>query len=95
MIDISGLSKAAILAGLYNNSKPLGMGFMHYVPGPMSESEADDLLKTQTYFDYLKGRVMKVNLKSDTDFDERLYDRDLGDGAAKRIIDVLRKKVSA
>jgi hypothetical protein len=33
-------------------------------------------------FDYLKGRVMKVNLTNDTLY-TRLYDRDNGPGAAR------------
>lgn len=40
--------------------------------------------------DYLHGRVMKINLKSDTEFDPRLYNRDLGEGAAERVIQSLR-----
>lgn len=40
-------------------------------------------------FDYLKGRVMKVDLSGD-EFDESLYDRDLGKGAAARAIQSLR-----
>lgn len=42
------------------------------------------------YFDYLYGRVMKVDLSSDESFEERLYDRDNGTGAAQRVIDRLR-----
>lgn len=47
----------------------------------MTTNEAEDLLKEQTYFDYLHGRVMKVGLSGDT-LDPRLYDRDNGKGAA-------------
>lgn len=43
-----------------------------------------------TYFDYLYGRVMKVDLSSDDGFEERLYDRDNGKGAAQKVIDALR-----
>ena len=89
-INIEGLEKPKILAALYNASRPLGMGFLHYDPKPMAENEAKEILKTQTYFDYLKGRVMKIDLASDKEFSERLYDRDNGDGAALRAIDQLR-----
>jgi hypothetical protein len=89
MIDIKGLNKGSVLAALYNNSKPQGMGFLHFNPSPMSEEEGNDLLKTRTYFDYLKGRVMKVDLSKD-EFDPRLYDRDLGQGTAERVINSLR-----
>ena len=87
MIDISCMRKAAVLAKLYNNARPLGMGFLHYTPGDMSIEEADAILDQtrMLYFDYLKGRVLKVNLAPDllrTD----LYDRDNGPGAAARAL---------
>lgn len=90
MIDIKGLSKAAVLAALYNASKPLGLGMFQFDPAPITEEEASKLLKETTYFDYLKGRVMKVDLQSDDSFDERLYDRDNGPGAAQRAVSKLR-----
>lgn len=92
MINIEGLDKAEVLAGLYNNSKPLGMGFLHYKPTNMTIEEARELLKEYTAFDYLHGRVMKINLTSDIEFEEYLYDRDNGGGAAQRVIDRLRCK---
>ncbi len=85
MIDISG-KQAEALAALYNGSRPLGMGILHFEPAPMDVPEAQALLDGgQTRFDYLKGRVMKVNLGGDT-FDPWLYDRDNGEGAAARAI---------
>ena len=57
----------------------------------MTYDEAKGLLERQTYFDYIKGRIMKVDLSSDTKFDEWLYDRDNGAGAAKRALESLRK----
>ncbi len=55
---------------------------------------ARTLLKSHTYFDYLAGRVMKIDLSGD-ELDPRLYDRDLGQGAAERTIDALRRKTNA
>jgi hypothetical protein len=92
MINIKGLNKAKVLAALYNASKPLGLGILQYDPKDMSEKEAAELLKEQSYFDYLKGRVMKVDLSSDKEFDERLYDRDNGIGAAKEAINGILKE---
>ena len=80
-INIKGIPKAAVLAALYNASRPLGMGFLHATSGDMTEKEASELLKQGSYFDYLRGRVMKVDLQGDQ-LDERLYDRDMGQGAA-------------
>lgn len=84
-IDISKISKAKVLAALYNNSQPLGMGFLHYDPTPMTEQEAEELLKQYTYFDYLKGRVMKIDLSEDI-LRTWGYDRDNGQGAAQRAL---------
>lgn len=91
MINIEGISKGRVLAALYNASRPLGMGFLHFDPKPMTEEEANEILAQyhDAYFDYLKGRVMKVDLSHD-EFDPRLYDRDNGQGAAKNIIDSIK-----
>jgi hypothetical protein len=63
------------------------MGILHYDPTPMTEEEAEAMIAQHTatgdarppYFDYVKGRVMKVRLK-DGALDPRLYDRDNGEG---------------
>ena len=95
-VNIEGLSKAAVLAALYNASRPLGMGFLQYDSQPMTPEQAKEFLvpgqwTKRIYFDYLQGRVMKVDLTSDVEFDPRLYDRDNGLGAAQRVIDTLRE----
>jgi hypothetical protein len=81
MINISKCNKAAVLKALYDNAQPLGMGYMQYTPEDMTLEEAEEALKTHTYFDYHKGRVMKVDLRKDT-LDPYLYDRDNGQDAA-------------
>lgn len=91
-IDISKLDKAEVLAALYNHSQPLGLGRLHFTPEDMSVEEARELLKSYTYFDYLKGRVMKTNLEGDV-FDPWLYDRDNGVDAAKKAIEGLKEVV--
>jgi hypothetical protein len=62
-MNIAGLNKAEILKELYNNSRPLGLAFLHYVPNDMSLEEAENFLKTQTYFDYLIGRCHENRFK--------------------------------
>ena len=90
-MNISNYSKAQVLAALYNNSKPQGMGMLHFNPTPMTEAEAQEMLDDgQTYFDYVQGRVMKIDL-SDDEMDTYLYNRDLGQGAAERVIAGLNK----
>lgn len=88
-ISLKGLNKAAVLASLYNVSRPLGMGFMSYDPKPMTVEEAQKILEHDTDLDYLKGRVMKINLSGE-ELDPWLYDRDNGNGAAKRAIESLQ-----
>ena len=92
MVNIEGLKKAEVLAALYNGSRSLGMGMLQFTPEPMTTEEAEVLLKDNSYpyFDYIKGRVMKVDLSGDDYFNERLYDRDNGNMAAQRVIDNLR-----
>jgi len=92
-MNINGLSKAAVLAALYNASKPQGMGFMHYDPTPMTVEEAQAELdgNPRKRFDYLKGRVMKITLIED-EVDTWGYNRDNGEGAAERAIDILRSE---
>lgn len=85
MINIKGKNKAAILAALYNASSPMGMGWLNAKSGEMTEPEAAIRLANQTYFDYLDGRVMKIDLSGD-ELNPRLYDRDLGNGAAYEAI---------
>lgn len=87
-MNIAGKSKAQILAALYNASKPLGMGILQFNPKPMTEDEAQALLDQDTSFDYLYGRVMKINLSSDELY-TALYNRDNGQGAAEKIIEAL------
>lgn len=89
-ISIAGLNKAAVLAALYNAAKANGMGFLQYDPKPMTPDEADKLLMRTTNFDYLKGRVMKINLSKDL-LETGCYDRDNGTDAAKRAIAELVK----
>ncbi len=85
MIDLTKHDKAEVLAALYNHSKPQGMGFLHFTSEVMGKEEAQELLKGFKYFDYLKGRIMKVDLRGD-ELNPALYDRDNGEGAAERAI---------
>ena len=88
-IDIKGLDKADVLAVLYNASKPLGMGFMQYDPQLMTREEAQELIGAgQTYFDYLNGRVMKIDISGD-ELDPWGYDRDNGQGAVEKAVSAL------
>ena len=88
-MDISKYAKDDVLRVLYDNARTQGMGLFHYMPGNnMTKAEALECLKNGTYFDYLKGRVMKVDLSKD-ELDTRLYNRDNGVDAAEKAIKTL------
>jgi len=89
-VNISHLSKAEVLRRLYNASHPLGMGYLHFTPEDMTLEEAEDIIENmdskKLYFDYLNGRVMKVNITGDS-VDPWGYDRDHGEGALEKLIE--------
>lgn len=86
-INLEGLNKADVLAALYNASKPKGLAPLHFDSQEMTREEAAKLLAKDRppRFEYIKGRVMKINLSGD-DLDPRFYDRDNGPGAAAKAI---------
>lgn len=97
-IDIKGIDKAELLAALYNNSRAQGTGFLHFEAADMTRDQAQKIIESHPghaantgplYFDYLKGRVMKVDIGGDV-LTPYLYDRDLGQGACERVINSLR-----
>ncbi len=92
IVDLRGLSKAEVLAALYNAASPLGKGFLPaaFSPGEMTVAEAEQHLAMTSRWDYLNGRSFKVDLSGDQ-FDPWLYDRDNGGpGTAEAIIERLR-----
>ena len=89
-VSIVGLSKGAVLAALYNGAQPFNLGYLQYDPKPMDAKKALEILDNWNVFDYLKGRALKVDLSDDKAFDPSLYDYQYGQGAAAKIINVLR-----
>ena len=88
-MNISNLEKSQVLVALYNRAQSQGMGLIHYTSANMTQDEAQSLLDGgQTYFDYHKGRVMKVDLAHD-ELDTHLYNRDNGIGAAEAAINAI------
>lgn len=84
MIDIRGINKAKLLAALYNDARVQGMGFLRADNNDITEAQAKEVLKSGTSFDYLKGRVMKIDVGNDTMSDD-LYDRDNGEVQRKEL----------
>jgi len=88
-MDISGLDKAELLVALFNGAHQQGLGKLQDDSGGLTIDEAKVGLGNTSYFDYVKGRVLKVDLSSDkmrTD----LYNRDNGPGAAEAVVDAVR-----
>lgn len=91
-LNIKGLDKAKVLQALFNNSKYQGFNAWMEDDKAFKESKNMSEEKARTYisqgstrFDYLEGRVMKVDISGDT-LDTWGYDRDNGEGAAKRAL---------
>ena len=70
---------------LYNASKMQGNSFLGGNGSPMTLSEAEQRIAQNLDYDYLNGKVMKVNLSKDV-VNLWLYDRDNGAGAGLRAI---------
>jgi hypothetical protein len=66
------------------------MGFHNFDPDPMTKEEAQQIIDAgNTYFDYLKGRVMKIDISGDSIYPGS-YDRDNGQGALEKAILALK-----
>lgn len=96
MVDIKGLDKAEVLHALWRHSHAQGLSFMGLTPEGFTLEKAQALIKerqeknARLYFDYVEGHVIKCDLSGDS-FDEFLYDRDCGPGAAENAINELRR----
>lgn len=91
MVNIKGLNKAAVLLTLHKNSKAQGMSFLSLKELTIEECQEIVDQQQKLYFDYLHGKVMKVNISGD-EFNPWGYDRDNGEGAAQRAINLLSSK---
>lgn len=90
-VNTDGLSRGEVLAALFNEAKPQGLGMLHFCPRKMNPDEGEHMFLQGDYFDYLEGRVIKTEIKRGQDWiDATLYDRDNGDGAAQRAVENLR-----
>lgn len=92
IVQFDGLTREQVLCALYNASNHKGLGILHYDPMPLKIDEARIVLSKSDHVDYLKGRVIKVELPKDAkEFDARLYDRDCGQGAARAALERFKK----
>jgi hypothetical protein len=108
-VDISGLSKAAVLAALHNNAKVFGAGRLQAVQGDLAVADVQSFLddgddrnrmfmgvesegsgRSSLNFQYFMGRLLYVDLSSDTIHTDA-FDRQYGKGAGQWVIDHLRE----
>jgi hypothetical protein len=94
MLNISGIDRAELIAGLYNGTPALGMGILHdrgtLTPEDIRE-DLGDRIDGDLHFDYYHGHPLKVSIQGEELHGEALYDRDAGEGMATRIIETLRR----
>ena len=95
-MNIEGLDKAEVLMTLFNASKQQGMGFLDRSGAKDMTIEEARVIVGDGHmdFDYLRGRVMKVDISSDR-LETWLYNRDNGVDAAERALSRLAKKADA
>jgi hypothetical protein len=79
------LPKWLVLMTLFNGAMSPGLGAMHRENKKMDEELARELLGTATYFDYLGGRVLKVEMGFKT-LATTLYNRDNGKNRAEDLL---------
>ncbi|OGT43834.1 MAG: hypothetical protein A3F42_08125 [Gammaproteobacteria bacterium RIFCSPHIGHO2_12_FULL_37_34] len=92
-INIQGLDKAKLLQALFNNSKPLGLGFFDKDSNKeMTYTEAQQIVAEGMDFDYLNGRVMKIDLSGD-ELDPCGYDCENGQGSVLKVVTALKNGV--
>lgn len=85
-VDVSALDLAEVLMKLFNAAKSPGLARLHYRAEPMTIEQARACLAGgRREFDYLEGRVLKLDLRS-PQVDVWGYDRDNGEGAMARIL---------
>lgn len=92
MINIKGLSKSQVLHALWHASKARRISFIGLLGESFTLEDAQKEVDDQPclYFDYVAGHIIKCDLSKD-EFDERLFDKDNGDGAAAKAIENLRR----
>jgi len=93
LIETRGLSRAAILATLYNAASKVGHGTKNPGPDTMTEEDAKACMASSPCyaFDYLNGKRLKIDLTdSAVGIVAGQYDYGQGHGTAKRAIEILR-----
>ena len=92
-----GMSCVNAFHALWINSKPAAF-FTDYpslldpqVQSVNTAKKVAELFKTQTYFNYEGGRMLKMEFAAFPELDGRSYDRDFGLGAAQKAIEAYNR----
>lgn len=72
-IDLTGINLVRLLRVAYDLSIPLGMGNIHFRPGPLPIDEAHEVVRRQSDLlpdmvltvDYLHGRSIKLHVRKE------------------------------
>lgn len=71
MIEVTGVDLVELVKGAYALSVPLGMGWLHFTEGELTDEEARELIhegrRTPVSLDYVKGRACKFGVYKDDD----------------------------
>lgn len=67
MIDITGVDLVKFVKNVYDLSRPVGMGFLHFTPGPLSDDDAQRCIMPAggslvVSMDYVHGRGCKMSV---------------------------------
>lgn len=79
-MNIQNINKAELLAALYNGAKPQLVDLL------MTKEQARSFLSSVNYFDYLKGKCLKINI------DGERYQTFIPKSKKKRIVQKCKKK---
>lgn len=94
VIDISNKDRYEVLAALYNESIPVGQGFIKYIPMPWSREDAryyfEQFGKRNCYdekvsFDWIFGRACPCSFEGDLVY-VNAYNFETEEGLAQRVI---------
>lgn len=97
-INIAGIDRVELFMALHNRATPLGLGFLHALPGDMTREQGEVLLArygkpgADVSLDYVLGRPIKVSFIGDELRFEAGFDRDHGEGACAEVVKELRLK---
>lgn len=94
-MNIAGLSKAQLLAALFNYAMPPALRFMSTKSEPMTTEQADRIIKQMLHdkrplkFDSIEGRSLNIDLSSD-ETDPTRYNLYNGRATAEHVVASLR-----